>query len=89
MGEDLDDLPEISSPLVIIRGGSPGEIWIPVVHRQGQWIPLFPRYFLPSGSKQECLDRVRIKLGADKVFKRRWWGWHFAAASIHDQVSNR
>ncbi len=86
---DLDDLPDVRSPIIIIKENRIEEMWVPVVHRYGVWVPLFPRYFPVSGSKQECLDRVRIKIGSDPVFKKRWWGWNFAAVPVHDQVMNR
>ena len=65
------------------------EEWIACAHRYGQWVPMHPRHFPVCGSRNECLDRVRIKLGTDPAFKRRWWGWSFVAVRYDDAVLNR
>ena len=57
-----------------------------MVFRYGQWVQLHPRYFPISGSRDECLDRVRIKRGADPKFRRRWRGWRAVAVRYDDSV---
>lgn len=77
-------------PGAIVIGDREPESWIPVaakrwgvaMHKAGEWVPLFPKRFPMCGSEDEVYDRVRIRMGQDPVFKRRWLGWHVVAVKV-------
>lgn len=62
------------------------EEWVPVAQRYGKWVPMHPKHFPVSGSRNEVLDRVYIRAGQDHAFRRKWRGWQFMAVRFDDSV---
>lgn len=60
--------------------------WMAVAHRAGRFVRLTPRYIRPSGTRDELLDRVRLRCGMDPEFAARFDGWQVYAVRFDDCV---
>lgn len=78
-----------TSPLILVPDAPPREEWIVLAHKQGKWTLMHPKHFPVCGSRNEALDRVRIRLGQDREFRLRWHGHQFLAVRFDDMVMNR
>lgn len=62
--------------------GAREEIWVPLLSRQGQLHPLFPKYIdVVSGSEDEAIERTRVLLGLHPDLRRRWAGARIVAVN--------
>jgi len=73
------------SSVVIVKGDPREPEIIPVMHRMGTIIPLFPKRQPLSGSHEEALDRARIWLKQNPTFAAKWAGYYLATMRVDGQ----
>ena len=60
--------------------------WSVVAHKSGKWVPLTPEIFPISGTREEALERIRLKAGSSRRFRKGFDGWWLHAVRFDDGV---
>lgn len=77
---------QVTESGIVLVGDSRAEEWVPMAHRSRKCYFLAPQYFPVCGSYDEVRERVAIKQKMDPEFRRKFHGYHIAAARIDGQI---
>ena len=62
--------------------------WVAFLFKYGRIVPLFPTFLeTPCGSRDEVIERIRIKLALNPEARQRWAGCHIVPVNFAEYVS--